>query len=136
MLPTLHGVLFVSKRIGHLRAVEQYDPTPEETAKAERAKPSKRPLCAKCKNFPRLEIWETVAYQINGAFRKIDSIMKSLRFPSLSRDDIVSLKRSHALLARASKAQYCKGCVTSTVTHVLDIVEKMTLRAIRPTEVS
>lgn len=104
---------------------ESFDPTPEETAKAVRAKPAKIILCMKCKNLPRIEIWETARHSLDRAFLAITQVILSPRSALLTRDEMGKLRRFHELLCRASRARYCQACVTSTVEHVRGELSKM-----------
>lgn len=106
-------------------AIEAFDPTPEETAKAERAKPLKRPICIRCKASPRIEIWQTVKLDIDKGFTLVIDLLTSPRVSDLTRDQISSVRNCHELLARASKARYCKRCVESVTSYVQETVEKM-----------
>lgn len=104
-----------------------FDPTPEEVAKVERAKPTQHPLCIKCKNLKRIEVWETVSHRINEAFLKLNDLLV-YQVGEFSREEVGRLRTMHELLCRASKARYCEPCVTGTVAYVLETVAKLRVR--------
>jgi hypothetical protein len=106
MPPRLRGVK------GHLRLVEEdYDPTPEELAKLERAKPTRVPRCAKCKLFPVANLREGSAHR--AILENLELVLKSSR--SLKRDETEKLFLAHLHVTRASKGRYCARCVNGSI---------------------
>lgn len=114
----------ISVKKSHLRLVtaETFDPTPEEVAAAERAKPTKKPICIRCKSAPCSELNQE---EINKLLSACLSYMVSESFPTSPRVHIEQLQLAHDTLCRVRKGRYCRGCMESSLSFAEEILEKL-----------
>jgi protein-arginine kinase activator protein McsA len=103
--------------------IDQFDPTPEEISKQERAKPAKAPLCIKCKNGRRVEIQESSRKALSDAFVALFDFLVSKNASQLTRKEVEQCKAAHLHLTRTSKGRYCVHCFDSSLSYAWEVIE-------------
>ncbi len=112
------------------RVLEHFDPTPEEISNAERAKPTRLPLCIKCKLRSCVATFRTTEHGLPEAFTALADALTHADAANLTRADVERLRAGHKQLSRASRGRYCQPCVEGAVAFSMSILNSLRLREV------